>query len=155
MSLTYLYINLLFHLYHSFILFSSPEYVLTLSLLFVLSFYSQDVSTYLYVNLLFFSSSSSMIFCYFGSPDLLSTMHHFCNFFLSQKCSHLSRLFKLLLCYPILFFPNAWFFSRVHATLQPALSVSRSVGQSGGWSVTFYFFLWFYFFYLTAPAQMV
>ena len=39
-------------------------------------------------------------------------------------------------------------FSRVHATLQPALSVGRLVGRSH------YFFLWFYFFDLTAPAQM-
>ena len=43
------------------------------------------------------------------------------------------------------------YFSRVQATLQPALSVGWSVG----WSVTFYFFLWFYIFDLTAPAQMV
>ena len=47
------------------------------------------------------------------------------------------------------------FFSRVHATLQPALSVGRSVGWLVGRSVTLYFFLWFYFFDLTAPAQMV
>ena len=50
-------------------------------------------------------------------------------------------------------------FSRVHATLQPALSVGRSVGRLVGWSVgrsvTLYFFLWFYFFDITAPAQMV
>ena len=45
-------------------------------------------------------------------------------------------------------------FSRVHATLQPALSVGRSVGWSVGPS-HFTFFLWFYFFDLTAPAQMV
>ena len=44
-------------------------------------------------------------------------------------------------------------FSRVHATLQPALSVGQSVGWLVGWSVTFYFFN--DFFYPTAPAQMV
>ena len=32
-------------------------------------------------------------------------------------------------------------FSRVHATLQPALSIGRSVGWSVGPSVTLYFFL--------------
>ena len=50
------------------------------------------------------------------------------------------------------------FFSRVHATLQPALSVGRlvgwSVGRLVGRSVTLYFFLWFYFFDLTALSQM-
>ena len=35
------------------------------------------------------------------------------------------------------------------------LSVGRSVGRSVGQLVTFYFSLWFYFFDLTAPAQMV
>ena len=39
-------------------------------------------------------------------------------------------------------------FSRVHATLQPALSVRRLVGPH-------FTFLWFYFFDLTAHAQMV
>ena len=43
------------------------------------------------------------------------------------------------------------FFSRVHATLQPALSVGRLVGPS----VTLDFYLWFYYFDLPAPAQMV
>ena len=50
-------------------------------------------------------------------------------------------------------------FSRVHAILQPALSVDWSVGRSVGrsvvWLVTLHFFLGFYFFDLTAPAQMV
>ena len=44
------------------------------------------------------------------------------------------------------------FFSRVHATLHPALSVGRLVGRSVGHTLLF---LWFLFFYLTAPAQMV
>ena len=45
-------------------------------------------------------------------------------------------------------------FSRVHATLYPALSVRWSVGWLVGRS-PFYFFYSFYFFDLTAPAQMV
>ena len=48
------------------------------------------------------------------------------------------------------------FFSRVHATLQLALSVSRSVGRLVGQSVGHTsLFLWFYFFDLSAPAQIV
>ena len=35
----------------------------------------------------------------------------------------------------------SYIFSCVHATLQPALSVGRSVGRLVGWSVTLYFFL--------------
>ena len=38
-----------------------------------------------------------------------------------------------------------YFFSRVHATLQPALSVGRSVDWSVGRSVTLYFFYHIYF----------
>ena len=34
-------------------------------------------------------------------------------------------------------------------------SVGQSVGRLVGWSVTLYFSLWFYFFDLTIPAQMV
>ena len=52
-----------------------------------------------------------------------------------------------------------WFsppiFSQVHASLYPALSIGWLVGWLVGRSVTLYFFLWFYFFDLTAPAKMV
>ena len=43
----------------------------------------------------------------------------------------------------------SFFFSRVHATLQPALSVGWSVGRLVGHTLLF---LWFYFFDLAAPA---
>ena len=42
-----------------------------------------------------------------------------------------------------------------YTTLHPALSIRPSVGLSVSRSVTFYFFLWFYIFDLSAPAQMV
>ena len=89
--------------------------------------------------------------------------------FLYSNKDYLNQQTRKLLCQALIFSSleycsSSWYnglsvslseslnvFSRVHATLQPALSV----GQSVGWSVTFYFFLWFYFFDLTAPAQMV
>ena len=45
-------------------------------------------------------------------------------------------------------------FSRVHATLQPALSIGRSVGKLVSWSVIYDFHV-FLFCDLTAPAQMI
>ena len=46
-----------------------------------------------------------------------------------------------------------YIFSRVHATLQPALYVGRSVGRSVGWLVTLYFFYSFYS-YLIIISQL-
>ena len=48
------------------------------------------------------------------------------------------------------------FFSRVHATLQPALSVGRSVGWSVRHTLPFFIdFIYSICFYFTAPAQVV
>ena len=52
-----------------------------------------------------------------------------------------------------LYIPNCFVFSRVHVTLQPALSVRRSVGPSVCRSVTLYFFGVFGVFGRAAPAK--
>ena len=58
-----------------------------------------------------------------------------------------SALFEKFLKYLVILYTYCipvvvvFLFSRVHATLQPALSVGRLVGWSVGRSVTLYFFL--------------
>ena len=67
-------------------------------------------------------------------------------FFLPIKAANRRRKKLSMKVFPLLVF------SRVHATLQPALSVGRSVGRSVGHVLLFFMIL---FSDLTAPAQMV
>ena len=67
----------------------------------------------------------------------LNPLHHIVaegTYGVKNICLHIFR------CYDITYTKYRLIFSRVHATLQPALFIGRLVGWSVGWSVTLYFF---------------